>query len=311
MGAFASPNASRRVSGRGSGGCLERSARSRVGAKTLVTRGNENVDSRLLNETTKRRVRSARARWRGPRRRRRGAVDGARQWRTSPWRRLRRRRRRRGMRRGRDESRPTTRGSRIRGPPSRETEAPRRGRVPRRPPPHRARAAPRTSPRTLRRLLERSAAAARAGTPPGTRTRSRPALPTAPTPARSCPLRRAEAAWRLRIAIRSDAIRSSISMSIRQNLWRGLRTPARCCFPEACSRSSPCRSCASETRRWTRTKRRAAPSRRSRESTAPRSKGLKLKKMRLDALFFPRLPRLPRRAARRRPSRYTAEMALA
>ena len=193
-------------------------------------------------------------------------------------------------------------------------EAPRRGRVPRRPPPHRARAAPRTSPRTLRRLLERSAAAARAGTPPGTRTRSRPALPTAPTPARSCPLRRAEAAWRLRIAIRSDAIRSSISMSIRQNLWRGFRTPARCCFPEACSRSSPCRSCASATRRRTRTKRRAARLRRSRESTAPRSKGLKLKKMRLDALFFPRLPRLPRlprRAARRRPSRYTAEMALA
>ena len=218
------------------------------------------------------------------------------------------------MRRGRDESRPTTRGSRIRGPPTRETEAPRRGKVPRRPPPHRARAAPRTSPRNARRLLERSAAAARAGTPPGTRTRSRPALPTAPTPARSCPLRRAEAAWRLRIAIRSDAIRSSISMSIRQNLWRGLRTPARCCFPEACSRSSPCRSCASATRRRTRTKRRAARLRRSRESTAPRSKGLKLKKMRLDALFFPRLPRLPRlprRAARRRPSRYTAEMALA
>ena len=43
----------------------------------------------------------------------------------------------------------------------------------------------------------------------------------------------------------------------------------------------------------------------------PRARSKGLKKMRLDALFFPRLPRLPRRAARRRPSRYTAEMALA
>ena len=301
-----------RVSGRGSGGCLERRARF-AGWRENAAHARERKCSLSFahNETTKRRVRSARARWRGPRRRRRGAVDGARQWRTSPWRRLRRRRRHRGMRRGRDESRPTTRGSRIRGPPSRETEAPRRGRVPRRPPPHRARAAPRTSPRTLRRLLERSAAAARAGTPPGTRTRSRPA--------RSCPLRR-EHTSRLRVRPSRDAIRSSISMSIRQKKQptrsrrTRLRTPARCCFPEACSRSSPCRSCASATRRRTPTRRRAARLRRSRESTAPRSKGLKLKKMRLDALFFPRLPRLPRltrRAARRRPSRYTAEMALA
>ena len=219
-----------------------------------------------------------------------------------PRERLRRRRRRRG-RRGRDESRPTTRarGSRT---ASRETEAPRRGRSAATTT-HRARAAPDEPDYDG---FSRKAPPL-AGTPPGTRTRSHPALPTAPTPARSCPLRRAEAAWRLRIAIRSDAIRSSISMSIRQNLWRGLRTPARCCFPEACSRSSPCRSCASATRRQTRTKRRAARLRRSRESTVPRSKGLK--KMRLDALFFPRLPRLPRRAARRRPSRYTAEMALA
>lgn len=137
-----------------------------VGAKNSSCRGNRVNDGQ--SETTKRRVRSARARWRGPRRRRRDAADGARPWRTSPRRRLRRRMRRRGVRRGRGASRPTARGSRIRGPPPRETDAPRRGTVPRRPPLHRARAAPRTKIRSPRRRLGRSGAAARAGTPPGT-----------------------------------------------------------------------------------------------------------------------------------------------
>jgi hypothetical protein len=158
-----------RVSGRGSGGCLERRARF-AGWRENAAHARERKCSLSFahNETTKRRVRSARARWRGPRRRRRDAADGARPWRTSPRRRLRRRMRRRGVRRGRDASRPTARGSRIRATPPRETDAPRRGTVPRRPPLHRARAAPRTKIRSPRRRLGRSGAAARAGTPPGT-----------------------------------------------------------------------------------------------------------------------------------------------